>query len=141
MTARAACTSTLDSMARTARSDSGREAVIGRTTKVRGRVSGEGSVLLEGTLEGDIAVQGDFTVAEGARAASNVEAQAVVVRGELDGDVRARGVVHIESGARVRGDVHGESVAIDEGAEFSGRLDADFELPPELSGGGAGRRR
>lgn len=128
-------------MARTTRSDSGREAVIGRTTRVRGRVSGDGDLLLEGTIEGDITVRGDLTVAEGARAASTVDAQAVVIRGELDGDVRARGVVRIEAGARVRGDVHGESVAIEEGAEFAGRLDADFELPPELMGGGGGRRR
>ena len=30
---------------------------------------------------------------------------------------------------------------IDEGAEFSGQLTAEFELPPELGGGAAGRRR
>jgi cytoskeletal protein CcmA (bactofilin family) len=128
-------------MARTTRSDVGRDAVIGRTTRVRGRVSGDGDLLVEGTIEGDISVRGDLTVEGGARAASNVEAKAVVVRGELEGDVRAQGVVHIASGAKVRGDVHGEAVAIDEGAEFAGRLDADFELPPELTGGGGGRRR
>lgn len=131
-------------MARTTRSgddQSGREAVIGRTTRVRGRVSGDGDLLVEGIVEGDIAVRGDVTLEGGARAASNVDAEAVLVRGELEGDVRARGVVRIESGARVRGDVHGELVAIDEGAEFAGRLDADFELPPELSGGGGGGRR
>ncbi|MBX3190668.1 MAG: polymer-forming cytoskeletal protein [Labilithrix sp.] len=120
---------------------SGGEAVIGRTTRVRGRVSGDGDLVVEGNVEGDISVGGDLTIAEGGRATSTVEAQAVTLRGELEGDVIARGVVHIETGARVRGDVKGESVAIDEGAEFVGRLDADFELPPELTGGGEGRRR
>lgn len=119
----------------------GGEAVIGRSTRVRGRVSGDGDLRLEGTLEGDISLRGDFTMLDGSRATSNVEARAVVIGGELEGDVRAQGVVRIESGARVRGDIHGESVAIDEGAEFSGRLSADFELPPELGGSGGGRRR
>src|SRR5436305_113689 len=109
-----------------ARTGTGGEALIGQSTRVRGRVSGDGDVRLEGTLEGDIAIRGDLTIASGARATSNVEARAVTIGGELEGDVRAEGVVHIESGARVRGDVHGESVAIDDGAQFSGRLSAEF---------------
>lgn len=118
------------------------EAVIGRSARVRGRVSGDGDLRIEGTVEGDIALRGDLTVAEGARATSNVEAHEVTVGGDLEGDVRAQGV-RIEAGGRVHGDIFSDSVAIDEGAEYSGRLHAEFELPPELgaSGNGAGRRR
>jgi len=109
-------------------------------------VTGEGDLVIEGTVEGDISVRGDLELAEGARATSTIEADAVTVRGELDGDVRARGIVRIEAGARVRGDVTGELVALEEGAEFVGALDASFELPAELSGtgstsGGTSRRR
>lgn len=128
-------------MARAGRSDASREAVIGRTTRVRGRVSGDGDLLVEGTIEGDIAVRGDLVIGEGARASSSVEANAVTIRGELEGDVRANGVVRIESGARVRGDVHGESFSLEEGAEFAGRLDAEFDLPAELGGSSTGGRR
>lgn len=88
-------------------------------------------------MEGDISVSGDLTITDGARAASNIEARTVTVGGELEGDVRAQGNVRIESRARVRGDIQSESVVIEEGAEFSGQLIADFELPPEL-GGSAG---
>lgn len=122
-------------------SGAGREAVIGRGTRVRGRVSGEGSLSLEGSIEGDISLRGNLTIHEGARASSNVEAQVVTIGGELEGDVSARGIVRIESGARVKGDVRGESVAIEEGAEFDGHLDAEFDLPAELSGGTSGGRR
>ena len=114
--------------------------MIGSSTRVRGRISGDGDLRLEGSVEGDISLQGDLTITDGARAASNVEARAVTIGGELEGDVRAQGTVHIESGARVRGDMYSDSVAIDEGAEFNGRLNAEFELPAEL-GGTSGKRR
>lgn len=127
-------------MARTRTGGAG-EAVIGQSTRVRGRVSGDGDLRLEGTVEGDISLHGDLTITDGAKATSNVEARAVTVGGELEGDVRAQGVVRLESGARVRGDIQGELVAIDEGAEYSGRLIAEFELPAELGGSGTGRRR
>lgn len=127
-----------------ARTDLGRgaagEAVIGRTTRVHGRVSGDGDLIVEGSVQGDITLRGDLTVADGARTVSNVDAGAVTVRGELEGDVRATGLVRIESGAKVRGDVFGE-VAIEDGAEFAGRLEADFELPPELGGSNTNKRR
>jgi cytoskeletal protein CcmA (bactofilin family) len=126
-------------MARTARTVGG-EAVIGRSARVRGRVSGDGDLVVEGAVDGDITLRGDVTIEGGGRATSNVEAQAVTIQGVLEGDVKARGLVRVGASARVRGDIAGESVAIEEGAEFTGRLDADFELPPELAGG-AGKRR
>ncbi len=127
-------------MART-RTGGGGEAVIGASTRVRGRVSGDGDLRLEGTVEGDISLSGELTIADGAKATSNVEARAVTIGGELEGDVRAQGLVRIESGARVRGDILGELVAIDDGAELNGRLLAEFELPAELGGSNGGRRR
>jgi cytoskeletal protein CcmA (bactofilin family) len=118
--------------------------VIGRSTRVRGRVSGDGDLLIEGSIEGDITVRGDLTVAEGGRATSSIEASSVTLRGELEGDVRTGGTIRIEAGARVRGDMFGESVSLEEGAELVGRLDSAFELPPELGGSGSetrGKRR
>lgn len=121
-------------MARSNRQRANGEAVIGPATRVRGRITGDGDLVVEGQVEGDISVRGSLTIGEGASATSNVDAQDVVIAGTLEGDVSARGPVRIAAGAHVKGDMKGESVSLEEGAQFAGRLDCDFELPPELGG-------
>lgn len=121
----------------TSRSGDGseKEARIGSSARVRGRVQGDGDLLVEGQLEGDVTLRGDLTIAEGASVTSEaVEAHAVTVAGSLEGNVTASGPVHLGPSARVRGDVQGASVVIDDGARFTGKLECEFELPPELGG-------
>ena len=101
-------------------------------TRVRGRVSGDGDLVILGQVEGEITMRGDLTIGQGGSVTSNVEVRGIEIAGSLEGAVNASGDVHISSGARVRGDMRGAQIAIDEGAEFAGRLDCDFELPAEL---------
>ena len=111
------------------------DARIGSAARVRGRIQGDGDLVIEGHVEGSVTLRGDLTIAEGASVASEaVTAHAVVIAGTLEGNVAASGPVHLSAGARVRGDLQGSAVAIDDGAHFSGRLDCEFELPPELGG-------
>jgi cytoskeletal protein CcmA (bactofilin family) len=127
-----------------ARSQGGRdaEARIGASALVRGRIQGEGDLLIEGHVEGNVTLRGDLTIAEGGSVEGEaVTAHAVFVAGSLEGNLAASGQVRFGPGARVRGDVQGNAVAIDDGAHFSGRLDCEFELPPELGGSSQGEAR
>lgn len=116
-----------------AKGSSQQQAVIGANTQVRGRVSGDGDLLVLGHIEGEISLDGDLQVGPSARLVSNVEADSVDVSGSIEGDVTAKGTVHVRRGATLRGNVHGGSIAIEEGAEFAGRLHAEFDLPAELA--------
>ncbi len=117
------------------------DSVIGSSAVVKGRVRGDGNLRVGGKVEGEIAIEGDLTIAEEGVVTSQVDAADVTIAGTLDGDVRAKGVVRIQRGAKVRGDIRGETFPLDEGAEFAGRLDADFDLPPELNTSSAPKRR
>jgi cytoskeletal protein CcmA (bactofilin family) len=97
-------------------------------------------LLVLGHIEGDVSLGGDLHVGESARLVASVEADSVDVAGSIEGDVMAKGTVNVRRGATLRGNVHGASIAIEEGAEFAGRLHAEFDLPAELRGAATGAR-
>ncbi len=108
------------------------QTVLAAGTKVTGRVSGGGELLLEGAVEGEIVLSGNLTISEGAQATGDVKAADVTVQGLLEGNIDAQGVVQIGRAGRVIGDISGSGIAIEDGAQFSGKLDFDFELPARL---------
>jgi len=111
------------------------EARIGGGARVHGRIHGDGDLIVEGRVEGDVALRGNLTIAAGASVSSEiVEAHAVTIAGSLEGELNASGPVRLATGARVRGNLRGSAIAIDDGARFTGRLDCEFDLPPELGG-------
>ena len=109
------------------------ESTLGRGTRIRGRVHGDGSLRVEGAVEGDVQVSGDLDLDEGGSIAGDIEAGAVILGGQLTGDVTARGSITIRSTARVSGNMGGAEVVLEEGAAFAGRIEAEFDLPAELS--------
>ncbi len=125
-------------MARASTTTHGASAVLGKGAHLRGRIAGDGDLRVEGVISGDVAVKGDFVISDGAEVNADVQARAVVVEGALEGDISATSTVAIRASARVAGAIRGSSISIEEGANVSGRIDAEFDLPPEL-GGKSGR--
>lgn len=116
------------------------ENVLGASLRVRGRVAGDGDLRIEGSVEGDVKVSGALSIEQGGTVNGNAFAQAVSIDGTLTGDVEASGEVTIRAGARVVGNMNGAQIALEEGASFSGRIEAEFELPDGLDGAGTAGR-
>ena len=57
--------------------------IIGRTTRLRGRVAGGGDLEVHGFVEGDIAVDGDVTVDAHGMVGGGVRGRRLVVRGAI----------------------------------------------------------
>jgi cytoskeletal protein CcmA (bactofilin family) len=113
-------------------------AVVGKGSHVRGRITGDGDLRVDGSVSGDVALKGQVLVSDGAEITADVQATSVVVEGAVEGDISAAESVSIGAGARVSGAIRGARISIEEGANVSGRIEAEFELPAEL-GGKSGR--
>jgi len=105
--------------------------VLGPLTQVRGELTSEGPVEIEGTLRGDCHAVGLCRVRAGARVEGSIRATTVVVEGEVAGRALEAQRVEIGASGRVRADIHAERVAIAEGGLFEGdvRMAAAAEGP------------
>lgn len=97
--------------------------VIGAKTVIKGEITGEEDIIVEGMIEGQVRIGRDLRVGPGGRVKANVEAQAIVVSGELQGDCQATQRVEIQATGKLTGNIRAPRVVIAEGATFRGNSD------------------
>src|ERR1019366_6886616 len=95
-------------------------AVLGRSTHVRGRITGAASVEIAGRVDGEVDVTGDVVIETSGLIGANVSGRRVVVRGAVKGDLIGAESVTLEDGAKVVGDVRAPRIAISQGALLRG---------------------
>ena len=93
--------------------------LIAENVAMRGDLTTEGDVQLDGALLGDIRV-GCLTIGETGQVEGVIEAETVEIRGRVAGAITAR-TVKLYASARVDGDITHEQLAIEAGAHFAGR--------------------
>lgn len=112
------------------------ETVIGANVSVKGEFVSQGSMRIDGVIEGSIDAKGNVIVGEGAKVVATITAHHVSVAGMVKGNINASGRLEITTKGRVWGDIVAASLAVDEGGVLSGRSQLkDASLPPELSEG------
>jgi cytoskeletal protein CcmA (bactofilin family) len=97
--------------------------LIGPKTMIKGDVTGDEDVTVEGTIEGQVRISRDLRVAPGGTVRATVEAQSVVVSGEVIGDCAASQRVEIQASGRLTGNIRAPRIVIAEGAVFKGNSD------------------
>ena len=95
-------------------------AILGRSTHVRGRVTGAASVEIAGRVDGEVDVSGDVTLESGGLCGANVSGRRLVIRGAVKGDLTGSESIALEDGAKVVGDVRAPRIAIAQGALLRG---------------------
>lgn len=98
--------------------------VIGRSVMIRGGLSGKEDLFIDGQLEGTITLEESrLTIGPNARIQADIVVRDVVVLGVLDGNVQASGRVDLRQSAVVHGDIVAGRLAIEESAQFTGRVE------------------
>jgi cytoskeletal protein CcmA (bactofilin family) len=119
-------------------------AVLGRSVTVRGELSGNEDLLIEGQFDGTIDVRGRcLTVASGSQVKANIQARRADIHGSLSGNVSASEKIELRKTAHVAGDLVAAGVLIEDGASFKGSIEivqdgapAEQDASPSSAGKG-----
>jgi len=105
-------------------------ATIGKSVVVKGELSGSEDLVVDGEVEGSIALRGQsLTIGPNGRVRANVEARNVILHGRVDGDIHASERVELRKSASLSGDITTARISIEDGAFFKGTIDIQKPEP------------
>lgn len=104
--------------------------LVSASTIIRGNISGQGSLRIEGKVRGDVSVSGDVILGAQAQVAGSIQGAVVTVDGAVEGDITATVALSIGSQARVVGDLTAPNIGLEEGAMVRGRIETDGSGTP-----------
>jgi len=97
---------------------------IGKSVSIKGELSGNEDIYVDGQLDGSIQLPGNsVTVGPNGRVKADITARNLTIGGTLDGNVHASERTELRKTAVVNGDVQTRRIAIEEGAYFKGKLE------------------
>jgi cytoskeletal protein CcmA (bactofilin family) len=98
--------------------------VIGKSVVVRGELSGNEDLYMDGDLEGSITLTDSrLTIGPNARVVADLHVRDLVVFGKLTGNVRASGRIELRQSAAVSGDIFACRLSIEESAVMQGKVE------------------
>ncbi len=106
----------------------GERAIIGPSIVIKGDVSGEEDLFVQGRIEGTVNLeQHRVAIGPDGRVKADVRGLTVTIEGEVEGDLRGSEQVILRPSARVRGNIAAPRVILEDGAKFQGSIDMDVD--------------
>lgn len=98
-------------------------AFLGKGTEFKGMITYDGTIRIDGKVEGEIITQGTLIVGESAVIQAEISAGSIICGGKITGNIQAHQKVHLLSKAVLSGSVSTPNLIIDEGVSFNGRCE------------------
>ena len=103
------------------------QTIIGSSIVIDGEVSGDESLVVQGTVKGRIALKESLFVEGSGVIEADIETASVEVAGQVTGNIVAADRVELKSECKVVGDIHSPRILIADGAIFKGSVDMDVK--------------
>ena len=99
-------------------------ATIGPSIVIRGEVSGNEDLLIQGQVDGSVALDlHSVTVGGGGRVKADITGRVITIEGTVEGDLRAKEQIILRGSSTVHGDLKAPRVVLEDGASFRGLVD------------------
>ena len=94
--------------------------IIGQGTVLKGECSVNGTVRVDGVIDGSLAASGVAILGKSGRIKGDLLVQNAIVGGMVEGSVIAKGRLELQTGASVKGDITARKLVVEEGVFFDG---------------------
>ena len=104
-----------------------KETLIAANLAIEGKIQGSGHVRVAGQFKGDVNVDGNLTIDQGAKVIGGVRASTVTIAGELEGNVDAASRVELMASGVLNGDVKAGSLTVAAGSRMRGNAEFGWD--------------
>jgi cytoskeletal protein CcmA (bactofilin family) len=98
-------------------------AFVGKGVEFKGTITYNGTVRIDGILDGEIHTEGTLLIGEEAVLTAKVSAGTVISKGKITGDITAKEKVRLLSPAILNGSVKAPTLSMEEGVLFNGSIE------------------
>ncbi len=102
---------------------------LGPSLFLKGELSGEEDVVIEGQYKGKIDLANhNILVGRGAKVEGNIRVKNITINGTVEGNIDASGKIFISKEGQMKGDLKAPKISIMEGARFKGGMKIEKDL-------------
>lgn len=104
----------------------GEKAIIGPSLVVKGDVSGDEDLTIQGQVEGKVVLKNNgITVGKNGRIKADLYGKTIAVEGSVQGNLYGEDKIVVRQSGNVRGNLLAPRVTIEDGAKFKGSIDME----------------
>ncbi len=115
----------------------GKIVFIGQSICIKGELTGNEDLTIEGVVEGDIKLKDhNLTIGVNGKAKAGLFAKNITIMGKVHGDVHAEEKVKISKSGKLKGNITAPRVIIEDGARFKGSVEMESDkktMPTETT--------
>ena len=99
------------------------QSVIGRSISIKGELSGEEDLIIQGRVEGKIDLKkNNITVDKSGSIKGDIYGKSITLEGEVEGNLFGEKRIVLQPSGVVRGDMRAPAINLEEGAKFKGNI-------------------
>jgi cytoskeletal protein CcmA (bactofilin family) len=95
--------------------------IISAGVTIEGKVISNGSVRIDGAINGDVSASSNITVGESGEINGEINGEVVTIGGKVIGTITAREKLTLEAKSVLKGDLTSKILVVEAGAKFDGK--------------------
>ena len=98
------------------------DTIVGQSVSVEGNFKGEGNIIFEGEIKGNLKTKGFLKAVESSVVVANINVGSAEIAGQLTGNIKIKDHLEIRGSAVVQGDIETNTLTVEHGAVLNGNI-------------------